>query len=169
MELLGSIWLILFSGELEDPMVVSGLIGLLLSTLLGEPLSPGEVMLPDVVTGDFSTIGLSTQGLLENMAGKSLCSRGARAIPFPSALGQQQSLMASTIVKASLRTKSGPLEFLTGPIGEDMIGRAGLSGSLMRAALALDCAVPLNHDAAEDRDPFEGGFPYMASFTRQTR
>lgn len=36
-----------------------------------------------------------------------------------------QSLIPGTMVKVSLRVKSGPREFLTGPIGPEMTGRWG--------------------------------------------
>ena len=36
---------------------------------------------------------------------------------------EQQSLIVGTIISVSLRTKSGPREFLTGPMGPETTGR----------------------------------------------
>lgn len=51
--------------------------------------------------------------------------------------------MPSTMMKVSLRTRSGPLEFLTGPLGPEMVGRGGLErGVLLGPWLREDQELP---------------------------
>lgn len=51
---------------------------------------------------------------------------------------EQQSLIVGTMMSVSLRTKSAPREFLTGPMGPDMTGRFLLDRKLVVGSRSLE-------------------------------
>lgn len=80
-----------------------------------------------VAISEFATLGLlSNWPSLRNPADMCLgvwMGNGRRHSGMELELSVSQSLMASTIISLSLRIRSAPLEFLTGPIGAEMRGR----------------------------------------------
>lgn len=67
---------------------------------------------------DCPSLRTPAEARLESFRGKWLSVSGIEL-----ELSVSQSLMASTIISLSLRIRSAPLEFLTGPIGAEMRGR----------------------------------------------
>ena len=99
----------------------------------------------DAVTVDLATVGLLGRGSMGKRA------EMARALVF--LVGDTQSLISSTMTNLSLLEKSGPLEFLMGPMGAEMMGRGVLSRSPSREAVLEDEAF-LSHEVVRDLTSF---------------